>query len=81
MKFKLFSDILYELMSDHLVIIVTLGVDMVCDPATRTRYKLKDGQHVEFISKVRDWYTDYKHTVHGVDKFYKDLLRGRSAYI
>ena len=68
-------DILYELMSDHFPIIVTLGVDKVCSPATRTRYKLKDGQHVEFISKVRDWYTDYKQTVHDVDKFCKDLLR------
>lgn len=68
-------DILYELVSDHFTLKVTLGLDKVCGPTARTRYKLKDGQHRELMSKVKDWYKCYKNTVHDVIEFYEDMLQ------
>ncbi|KAK7070109.1 hypothetical protein SK128_015661, partial [Halocaridina rubra] len=69
------ADILYELLSYYFALKVKLGVDKVCIPSARSRYKLKNDQHRELISKVSEWYKDYKHAVHDENQFYEDLLK------
>lgn len=44
-------DILYELVSGHFALKVTLVLDKVCGLTTRARYRLKNRQHGELICK------------------------------
>ena len=50
----------YELLRDHFALKVVLFVDKLVCPTTKKRYKLKEGQHTQLITKVDEWYKEYK---------------------